>query len=68
LQVNYAGFGVLTIKAIQEQQDQIASQQLKTHAQDKRIEDQDQIILSMQRKQHDLLNRVSSLESALKNE
>jgi len=62
MQVNYAGFGVLAIKAIQEQQDQIVSQKLIMNVQDKRIEKQEQIIGSMQSQMNDFLVRISSFE------
>lgn len=62
MQLNYAGFGVLAIKAIQEQQVQIASQQLMMISHEKRIEMQDQTIVSMQTQMRDLLERISALE------
>ncbi len=66
MQLNYAGFGVLAIKVIQEQQDQIVSQDLKISSQNKRIEIQDQTIVSMQTQMTNLLVRISSLEKQVK--
>ena len=55
MQLNYAGFGVIAIKAIQEQQVLLESQQ-------KRIESQDQIISTLQSQMDELITRLDTLE------
>ncbi len=67
MQVNYAGFGVLAIKAIQEQQDQIDRQGQRIEAQEESISSQELTIASQEQMIKVQSSALQALEAQVNN-